>query len=149
MTNELRWRRVFPGREAELSQLRRWLGGLLPAAPARDDVVMVAVELATNAVKHTASGEGGWFAVGVAWCGPMVRVAVADCGASSEPRVIGEPASEHGRGLLVVQGVSARVGVCGDQRGRVVWADVPWGDAALAVVGGVRPPQGLSVEPVR
>jgi anti-sigma regulatory factor (Ser/Thr protein kinase) len=97
VTNELRWRRVFAGREAELSQLRRWLGGLLPAAPARDDVVIVAVELATNALKHTASGRGGWFAVGVTRYGPVVRVAVADGGASSEPQMIDDLASEHVR----------------------------------------------------
>lgn len=133
MATELRWRRVFPGREAELSQLRRWLGGLLPATPVRDDVVMVAVELATNAVKHTASGRGGRFGVEVTWYGPVVRVAVADSGAPGEPRVTDDLASEHGRGLLVVQGLSARTGVCGDQHGRLVWADVPWPDIATQV----------------
>jgi anti-sigma regulatory factor (Ser/Thr protein kinase) len=126
---QLRWRRVFPGREEQLSQLRRWLGGLLPAASARDDVVMVAVELATNAVTHTASGRGGWFAVEVTWYGPMVRVVVADQGAPSEPRVTGDLDSENGRGLLVVQGLSTRTGISGDQRGRLIWADVPWHDS--------------------
>jgi hypothetical protein len=52
----------FPGNEAELRPLREWLPGS-PDAPARDDAIMVAVELATNAVKHTASGQGGFFAV--------------------------------------------------------------------------------------
>jgi hypothetical protein len=35
---------------------RRWLAGLLSGAPERDDVVVVAVELVTNAIRHIASG---------------------------------------------------------------------------------------------
>src|SRR3989442_308413 len=54
----LRWRRVFAGEERELTDLRRWLGMLLPERAPRDDVVSVATELASNAIKHTASGRG-------------------------------------------------------------------------------------------
>jgi hypothetical protein len=81
---------------------------------------------AANAVSHTASGRGGWFAVEVRWQGPVVRVVVADQGAPTGPWVSDDPAGEHGRGLLVVQGLSARSSVCGDQRGRLVWAEIPW-----------------------
>jgi hypothetical protein len=56
----------------------------------------------------------------------IVRVAVVDGGARGAPRVIRDPAGETGRGLLVVQSLSVRTGVCGDYRGRMVWADVPW-----------------------
>src|ERR1017187_6406373 len=125
----LRWRRVFPGEGSQLGVLRRWLESLLPDCPARDDVACVATELGTNAVRHTASGRGGWFAVEVTWHRAVVRVAVADGGAPTGPQVVGDPDGEHGRGLLVVAGLSARTGVCGDHRGRLVWADVPWGDA--------------------
>jgi hypothetical protein len=48
------------------------------------------------------------------------------------PRLVDDPAAEHGRGLRVVGGLSVRTGVCGDHRGRMVWADVPWGEAAGA-----------------
>lgn len=123
---ELRWGRVFPGRADQLGHLRRWLRGLLPAAPSRDDVVMVAVELATNAVTHTASGRGGCFVIEVRWLGSAVRVAVADQGAPTGPRPAGDLDSENGRGLLVVNRLSTRTGVSGDQRGRTVWAEVPW-----------------------
>jgi serine/threonine-protein kinase RsbW len=94
-------------------------------------VACVATELATNAVVHTASGRGGWFAVEITWHRAVVRVAVADCGAPGGPRMIDDPAGEHGRGLLVVRSLSVRTGVCGDHRGRLVWADVPWGDSDL------------------
>jgi len=68
-----RWRRVFHGVDSQLEQLRRWLESLLPASPARDDLVLVATELGTNAVRHTASGRGGQFAVEIirrscSWC---------------------------------------------------------------------------------
>ena len=125
----LRWRRVFPGEERQLGVLRRWLELLLPECPERGDVACVATELGTNAVRHTASGRGGWFAVEITWHRQAVRVAVADGGAPGAPQVLDDPAGEHGRGLLVVRGLSARTGVCGDHRGRLVWADVPWGDA--------------------
>src|SRR6266700_3905226 len=75
-TLELRWRRVFPGHENQLRALRRWLTVLLPQCAARDDVISVATELGTNAVKFTASGQGGWFAAEITWYGTGVRVAV-------------------------------------------------------------------------
>jgi Histidine kinase-like ATPase domain len=105
---------------------------LLPGCPARDDVASVVSELGTNAVTHTASGRGGWFAVEIAWYPRVVRVAVTDDGAPDGPQMIDDPAAEHGRGLRVVAGLSVRTGVCGDHRGRMLWADVPWSGAAGA-----------------
>jgi anti-sigma regulatory factor (Ser/Thr protein kinase) len=130
---EFRWRQVFPGEERQLGELRRWLAGLLPACSARDDVVSVAVELATNAVKFSRSGQGGCFAVEITWCEDAVRVAVADSGGPGTPHMIEDPVSDHGRGLVMVRALSLRTGFCGDHRGRLVWADVPWaGDVTAA-----------------
>ena len=129
---ELRWHRRFPGEERQVSSLRRWLAGLLPECPSRDDVMTVAVELATNTLKFTASGRGGSFTVEIAWYGTTVRVGVMDDGAPDGPHLIEDPLNEHGRGLMMVHALSARVGVCGDHRGRLVWADVAWtADEAL------------------
>jgi serine/threonine-protein kinase RsbW len=122
----LRWRRVFPGQERELGAMRRWLASLLPDSPARDDLATVATELCANTIRHTASGRGGWFAVEISWYGRVVRVAVADSGGPGKPRVIEDPSADSGRGLLLVRGLSLRTGVSGDQRGRLVWADVLW-----------------------
>jgi anti-sigma regulatory factor (Ser/Thr protein kinase) len=124
--SELKWRKVFPGEEQQISALRRWLTGLLPECPARDDVVTVAVELATNAVKFTASGQGGSLGVEIAWSGSIVRVGVADDGAPDGPHLIEDPLSEHGRGLMIVRALSLRAGVDGDHRGRLAWADIAW-----------------------
>ncbi len=87
----LRWRRVFPGEDRQLGVLRRWLAALLPDGPLRDDVTAIASELAGNAIVHTASGRGGWFAVEITWHHHLVRVAVADCGATGAPRLMEDP----------------------------------------------------------
>jgi serine/threonine-protein kinase RsbW len=122
------WRRVFPGDERQLRELRRWLAEVLPDAPERDDVVSVASELSANAIKHTASGRGGAFAVEVVWQRQpgTVWLAVADGGAPQEPREVDDPMGEHGRGLMLVHGLSARTGTAGDQHSRVVWAEIRW-----------------------
>lgn len=129
----LRWRKAFPGREGEVRAVRHWIAALLPECPARDDVMTVAVELVTNALRFTASGRGGnagWFAVEITWHNATVQVAVADGGGSPDGPVLtehpGNTDCEHGRGLQIVRALSARTGICGDQHGRVVWADVPW-----------------------
>lgn len=142
---DLRWRRVFPGHERELSDMRRWLSLLLLDCPARDSVLIVATELGSNAIQHTASGCGGWFAVEIAWHPSAVQVAVADCGSPAEPHVIDAPAGEHGRGLLLVRGLSARTGHTGDQRGRLVWAQIPWDGPSPAVPASSQDPYQAAI----
>jgi anti-sigma regulatory factor (Ser/Thr protein kinase) len=134
-----RWRQVFPGDQPQLAVMRRWLNSVLPDCPERGDVVSVATELGTNAVLHTETGRGGWFAVEITWYGAVMRVAVADCGGPGEPQVIEHVQGEHGRGLALVRGLAIRLGFQGDQHGRVVWADVPWGRSSLQA-----PAQGQS-----
>jgi len=141
-----RWRRVFPGHQRELARLRRWLASLLPACPARDDVVSVATELGSNTLAHTASGQsGGWFAVEILWWPQAVLIAVADCGGPGEPHVIDDPDGVHGRGLLVVRGLSVRTGWIGDHRGRLVWAQVRWPAEAPAIPDPSRDPYQAAI----
>jgi len=125
----LRWRRAFPGEERQLGLLRRWIASLLPECPARDDVACVATELGSNAIRHTASGRGGCFITEITWYRVIVRIAVADCGAPTGPQLIDDPTADHGRGLVLVRGLSERTGVIGDHRGRLMWADIPWNDS--------------------
>jgi serine/threonine-protein kinase RsbW len=132
LTNGMWWRRDFPGDANHLGEMRRWLQSLLPGCPARDDLVLVASEMGSNAILHTASGRGGRFTVEIIRQPLTMRVTVADGGAPDGPRVIDDPAGEHGRGMLVVLGLSVRSGVRGDDRGRLVWADVPWSAAGTA-----------------
>jgi hypothetical protein len=120
------WLRLFPGEARQLRAMRQWLASLLGDDPARDDVTSIATELGGNAIRHTASGQGGWFAVMITWHQPLLRIAVADGGSCGEPQVIDDSIGEHGRGLKLVRGLSVRLGVLGDHHGRVVWADVHW-----------------------
>ena len=86
--------------------MRYWLGELLPDCPARGDVVTVTIELAANAVRHSASGLGGFFAVELSWLAhpATVRVAVADAGGlhSPQPGAGGGLAALLGAGPLPV-----------------------------------------------
>lgn len=121
------WRRSFRGEARQVSEMRQWLRSLLPECPAQDDVLSVACELATNAVRHTLTGLGGWFGVEVIVRDhETVRVVVADGGGPGTPRIAGETDCEHGRGLRVVRALSADDGYSGGDGGRQVWAEVPW-----------------------
>ncbi len=122
----MRWRKVFPGQENQVREVRRFVGELLADHPNCDDIVLCAAELATNAIRHTASGRGGSFVTEVSWTGRTARVAVADEGSSTAP--FWRPPSadimaETDRGLDILARLSASCGSDGDERGRVVWAE--------------------------
>ena len=56
----------FPGTASAVSQARRFVAGVIgDGFPALDDVLVLVSEVASNAVKHTASGDGGAFEVAV------------------------------------------------------------------------------------
>src|SRR5258708_28913103 len=121
------WRRLFPGEARQVSEMRKWLRSFLPECPAQDDVLCVACELATNAVQHTKTGQGGWFGVEVIVRDhKAIRVSVADRGGPSTPQVVNEPQRANGPGLCVVRALSARAGYSGGEGGRQVWAEIPW-----------------------
>jgi serine/threonine-protein kinase RsbW len=122
----LTWRRFFPGEPVQLRTTRKWLEDLLPPCTARGDVIAVASELATNAVRHTASGRGGQFSVEVTWSAETVRLTVGDGGSPTGPVITEEPDEEHGRGLLLVRALSQAIDVSGDAGGRLVAATLPW-----------------------
>ncbi len=104
--------------------MRHWLTSLLPDGLERDDLTSVAVELATNAIQHTASGQSGWFTVELACHGHMAGIAVSDEGGAGAPQPSDDPMSDRGRGLVIVQALAQSWGVRGDSRGRTVWAEV-------------------------
>jgi serine/threonine-protein kinase RsbW len=50
----------FPGRAQAVGQARRFVAGVVGEGfPGLDDVLMLVSEVASNAVKHSASGDGG------------------------------------------------------------------------------------------
>lgn len=129
---------TFPGDVGSIATARaRVRAALSPHVPPAvvADALLAASELATNAVRHTASGTvpGGRYALAVAVLGGRVRVAVVDQGGASVPQVAAAEAMESpealgGRGL----GALARLGAVGWEPvpfGRRVWADLPAGGA--------------------
>jgi hypothetical protein len=130
------WRRVFSGQAVRLRELRCWLTTVLPDGCPRNDVITIAVEFGTNAIKHTESGQNGFFAVEVAWLAlpSVMRVAVADGGAAHGPKILApDELAEHGHGLPLVRALAVRTGVCGDHHGRLVWADIACGNRKAAL----------------
>jgi anti-sigma regulatory factor (Ser/Thr protein kinase) len=121
----------FPGRAAEVGHAREFVRGVLGADwPALDDVLLMVSEIASNAVRHTASAdEGGSFDLTVSVTDDTLRVAVADRGGSSQPRLPDDDEDElgvltGGRGLLIVDALASSWGHAGDELGRVVWFEV-------------------------
>ncbi|MFI2369341.1 ATP-binding protein [Streptomyces sp. NPDC018833] len=95
----------------------------------RDTALLIVSELVTNAVVHTG---GHLVSCQLALEGGHLRITVQDQGsAPSGPRVCHGLEEERGRGLLLVEAVSAAWGTydreCGT--GRVVWAELPYGSA--------------------
>lgn len=119
---------TFPGSKECVHEARKWTQHKLGGAQGTDDVVLVASELATNAIRHTASGlPGGTFTLHLASLSNRWRVRVDDAGGPDEPRVqaVDDDEDEAGRGLVMVAGLSSAWGFVGDQYARGVWAEVP------------------------
>jgi anti-sigma regulatory factor (Ser/Thr protein kinase) len=116
--------RIFPGKADQLSFLRQWLTARWPDCAALADVLSVTTELASNAIRHTRSGQNGFFAVEIIHAQKTVRVTVADSGAEGAPRIIDDPDGETGRGLLLVSILALETGLSGDCDGRLIWADI-------------------------
>lgn len=122
--------RRFAGRPDQVGAARRFVRALLSgrlAGPVAGDLVELLVsELATNAVEHTASGDGGAFRVGLVSRPGTLRVTVCDDGGSGCPRPA-EPAAdrEAGRGLAMVELLAERWGVERTPHGHAVWFELP------------------------
>jgi serine/threonine-protein kinase RsbW len=124
----------FPGEAAAVGLARKFVAGVLGRDwPGLDDVLLLVSEIASNAVRHTASGDGGgWFDVLVSLTGQTARVEIADRGSSSEPRIPGDDGDGGlgagvligGRGLRIVDSLADGWGHGGDELGRVVWFEI-------------------------
>lgn len=117
--------RVFPGCRSEIRKVRSFVSSVIGNSLVADDIVLLASELASNAVQHTASGEYGTFTVVIRPGDSTVLVEVHDGGSDTVPSV--RPAdgpSESGRGLCLIAGLAERWGHLGGPDGRVVWFEV-------------------------
>jgi len=129
----------FLGTLENVGEARRWADGYLAGCPVAADIELIVTELASNAVRHSRSGEdGGTFTVRLDT--NIVRVEVTDLGSDSEPQL--QPAdltteidldsdpeeefelAESGRGLHLVASLATQWGIHGDKTGHTVWAEI-------------------------
>lgn len=133
-------RRSYAGRADQVRAVRAFLAGVLAGCPAAADAVLLADELAANAVLYSRSGgPGGRFTVlAEVREGQWVRVEVEDDGGPETPHLCtagcsagqgGDTAETDGggRGLQIVQALSQDWGVTGGVTGRTVWFQLGWG----------------------
>jgi anti-sigma regulatory factor (Ser/Thr protein kinase) len=105
---------------------------MLADCPSAEDVILMADELASNAVQHSNSrASGGTFGLRVlVRRGESVRVEVADAGGRwARPGLAGGATDGNtlgGRGLRIVEVLAVAWGVKGDETGRTVWFTAGW-----------------------
>ncbi|WP_344975084.1 ATP-binding protein [Streptosporangium fragile] len=125
----LTWRRTFLGRPDQVSEARRFVRFLLQDSSCGEDAELVVSELASNALRHTSSGQAhGSFIVEVIRKTASIRISVYDCGWGRTPGFRRQqwPSAdqESGRGLMTVAALASRVGCRGTQSvGHAVWAE--------------------------
>ncbi|GIH62228.1 ATP-binding protein [Microbispora siamensis] len=136
------WRlsRHFLGRPASVTEARRFITTTLGAWPVVESAELIVSELATNAVRHTASARfGGKFIVSIQAEPDQVWLGVADEGGPGLPRLVRPSDDEGGRGLLLVASLADNWGVYGNQAGRTVWALLKVDPIAAAAQATARP----------
>ncbi len=113
----------FPGIPATISAVRNVVGDAHRNCPRADDVVLIACEFATNAIRHSPSGlPGGEFTVRM-WVRPgWVRLEIADQGSGDWVLGPADFDGESGRGLVVVSALADIFG----RSGNCAWAEVTW-----------------------
>ncbi len=126
---------MLPFAASSVSVARRRLVSDLIAAGIYDsavcDATLVLSELLSNALRHAGPLPGA--KIRVAWHldGGHVQISVSDGGGPTRPE-LGEPtqAATGGRGLRIVEKLSAGWGTSEDDEGTTVWAQIPVGLAA-------------------
>lgn len=122
---------TLPGTPAAVAIARQLAREALTSCPRADDLVLAVSELASNAVIHSASGQGGTFAIRVRTAPRWARVEVSDPG----PAVNRPPIARNGWGLAIAANVTDRTSATIKPDGsRVAWAEATW-PLALEPVG--------------
>ena len=122
---------TIPGQPACLHAAREFVARTLDVGHARlDTAVLLTSELVTNSVLHSESGRpGGTITITLISVADGVRVEVIDDGSVNEPtvRLSGAESpevAESGRGLQLVEFLSAKWGYYRDTAGTVTWFEL-------------------------
>jgi anti-sigma regulatory factor (Ser/Thr protein kinase) len=124
---------TLPGVERSVAIGRRFVRDALgPRHPALDKVALSVSELATNAIMHTPSGDGGHLTIGVLATGQVVRAEVTNDGTmATKPRVRRDADAENGRGILIIEALADSWGVTERSGSTTVWVEFRDGSWSL------------------
>jgi anti-sigma regulatory factor (Ser/Thr protein kinase) len=115
---------TFGGRAEEAARVRREIARYLGDCPATDDLILIADELAANAILHSRS-RGGTFTVRCDLTPGTARIEVEDTGGPWRPR---QP-DDRPHGLDIIQALTGPDG-WGTQAtttgGRLTWTRLTW-----------------------
>lgn len=110
-----------------VGSVRSWVATALANTPRVDDAVLVASEYATNALRHSASRDGGNIQLVVEHRTGWARIELHDAGPAATEFVVPDGESdEYGRGLLLVDAVADKWGHDRTEAGAVRWAEFTW-----------------------
>jgi serine/threonine-protein kinase RsbW len=137
---------AYPGTAFSVRRVRADLAALVEGYPVADDLILLASELAANAVLHSRSGHPGrTFTVrATLYPGDYAWVEVEDQGGTWTEN---EHDDERGRGLRIVSAIAGggNWGVDGDERRRAVWFRLDWPDTGEPAIAG-RPADAVGTQ---
>ena len=121
--------RDYPGTISQPEHVRADLAKITSECPAADGLILLASELATNAILHSRSGHPNRvFTVrATLYPGDYAWVEIIDQGGAWTADALD---NEHGRGLAIVAAVAGEGnwGIDGDAACRVAWFRLHWSD---------------------
>lgn len=139
------FQRSYPGEPRQVRQVREDITLAFNWCRTADELVLVASELATNAIRHSRSGRGGQFALTVrVRPGDFTWIGVEDQGGRQGGQEAARDADRSlGKGLVIVNALAGEgnwglvpvtwtAAPCGglqspeDPPGHLAWACIPW-----------------------
>lgn len=122
---------TIPGQAEHVAEARAFVSRTLGAdCPEADTVILLTSELVTNSIQHSRSGrDGGTITITLIAVPDGIRAEVIDEGGPTHPmlscsQVEPAPLTENGRGLQLVQMLSARWSYAHDEAGTVTWFEL-------------------------
>jgi anti-sigma regulatory factor (Ser/Thr protein kinase) len=122
---------TIPGRAEHVAEARAFVGRTLGAEGAETDLaILLTSELVTNSIQHSRSGRnGGTITITLIAVPDGIRGEVIDEGGATDPMLSSSQAgptvlAENGRGLQLVQMLSARWSFAHDEAGTVTWFEL-------------------------
>jgi anti-sigma regulatory factor (Ser/Thr protein kinase) len=122
---------TLPGRAEHVAEARAFVRRTLGADCAEaDTAILLTSELVTNSIQHSHSRrDGGTITITLIAVPDGIRAEVIDDGGATEPALstmhTGPPAmNENGRGLQLVEMLSARWSYAHDEAGTVTWFEL-------------------------